>query len=329
MIPTIATGSVTYTLRSLRRTPHRSRASRSLPSSVRLAPALALLTAVACGGSDLITPPTPAPVSLQVIAGADQRGDALEPLAEDIGIRVLDDDDHAMPGVKLAFAVVDGEGTLSTQQATSDAQGAVHVRWTLGPRTGEQHLRASATGAPSVQATVTATARPRLLATVLYMRLVLLDPENGGMRTLFTQFVVRDPVWSPDGRRIAFIGRPDNGVHDRVYVMNADGSGATPITTVTDSTSDKEVDWSPDGKRLAFTRLTGSASRIFTMDPDGTHLAQLTTVQSPMPRWSPDGTGLTVVSPGPEALYEARWRLSPPVRRDEMKEEARGGSAIP
>jgi hypothetical protein len=268
-------------------------------------------------------------VSLQVIAGADQRGDALEPLAEDIGIRVLDDDDHAMPGVKLAFAVVDGEGTLSTQQATSDAQGAVHVRWTLGPRTGEQHLRASPTGAPSVQATVTATARPRLLATVLYMRLVLLDPENGGMRTLFTQFVVRDPVWSPDGRRIAFIGRPDNGVHDRVYVMNADGSGATPITTVTDSTSDKEVDWSPDGKRLAFTRLIGSASRIFTMDPDGTHLAQLTTVQSPMPRWSPDGTGLTVVSPGPEALYEARWRLSPPVRRDEMKEEARGGSAIP
>lgn len=26
------------------------------------------------------------------------------------------------------------------------------------------------------------------------------------------------------------------------------------------------------------------------MDPDGTHLAQLTTVQSSFPRWSPDGT---------------------------------------
>ncbi len=121
-----------------------------------------------------------------------------------------------MPDVKVTLDVVDGEGTLSAQEATSDALGEVHVRWTLGPRTGVQHLRASA---PPVETMVTATARPQFLATVLYKRLMLLDPENGGMRTIFTQFVARNPVWSPDGRRIAFIGRPDNSIHDRVYVM--------------------------------------------------------------------------------------------------------------
>ena len=293
MILTIATGWVAYTLRSLRRTPrrapHRSGGLRSLLPSSCLAPALALLTAAACGGSDSITPPTPGPASLQVVAGADQRGYALDPLPEDIGVQVLDDDGHTMSGMKVTLAVVDGDGTLSAQEATSDALGTVHASWTLGPRTGAQHLRASVADAPSVQTTVTATASPQLLASMEGNTIMLLYLENGAIRPLSTLWAATHPVWSPDGRQIALVGRPDNSINDRVYVMNADGSDATPITTVDGSTSDLDVDWSPDGKHLAFTRLTDSVSRIFTMDPDGKNVAQLTSVQSSMPRWSPDG----------------------------------------
>ena len=260
-----------------------------MPCLRRFAPFLALLTAVACAGSDPIAPPPLVPASLEVIAGADQRGNALEQLPQDIGIRVLDDDGHAMPGVKMTLAVVDGEGIASAPEVTSDALGAVIVRWTLGPRTGAQHLRASIAGTPSLEATITATARPQLLASLQAAALVLLNEETGTMRQLFTQWVAMNPSWSPEGRRIAFIGRPDNSSGNRVYVTNADGSGAKPITTVTDLMTDEDVDWSPDGKHLLFTRIASTGARIYVVDPDGGNLAQLSTFESRMPHWSPDG----------------------------------------
>ncbi len=37
-----------------------------------------------------------------------------------------------------------------------------------------------------------------------------------------------DPMWSPDGRRIAFVSNRD-GVYG-IYVMNADGSGQRRLT---------------------------------------------------------------------------------------------------
>ena len=306
MISTIITRWMTYTLRAMHRTPLLSRALLSRLPAPRLAPTLALLI-VACGGSDAITPPTPVPARLEVFAGADQRGEALEPLHDDIGIQAFDGDGHTMSGVRVTLAIVDGDGTLSAQDATSDAEGTIHVSWTLGPRTGDQHLRASVADAPSVQTTVTATASPQMVVSLNGNSIMLLYLENGAIRPLTNLWVATHPVWSPDGRRIAFVGRPDNTINDRVYVMNADGSGATPITTVTDSTLDLDVDWSPDGKHLVFTRLNGSETRIFMMDPDGKNLVQLTTVQSSMPRWSPDGTGdrLLTTDVPPDHLYDA------------------------
>jgi TolB protein len=39
----------------------------------------------------------------------------------------------------------------------------------------------------------------------------------------------RDPAWSPDGRQIAFAS--DRAGSFEIYVMNADGSGQTRLTT--------------------------------------------------------------------------------------------------
>lgn len=58
------------------------------------------------------------------------------------------------------------------------------------------------------------------------------------------------PVYSPDGKQIAFYGRGQEGNLD-IYKMKANGSGLKNITQ--DSTEDYSPAWSPDGKWLAWT----------------------------------------------------------------------------
>lgn len=58
------------------------------------------------------------------------------------------------------------------------------------------------------------------------------------------------PVWSPDGKMVAFAANPD-GNYD-IFVMNSDGTG---IARVTSSEDDETYpSWFPDGKSLAFSR---------------------------------------------------------------------------
>ena len=56
------------------------------------------------------------------------------------------------------------------------------------------------------------------------------------------------PVWSPDGRRIAFTSNRDG--NDEIYVMDPDGSNVKRLTH--NDADDEWPSWSPDGKRLAF-----------------------------------------------------------------------------
>jgi Tol biopolymer transport system component len=222
------------------------------------------------------------------MAGIGQTGSALELLREDIAVRVLDRHGSPLSGVNVTFAVIQGDGTLSAEQATSDALGVARVRWMLGPRTGPQQIRASLAGTRPAEVSITATARPQLLLSRHGASIEVVNVDNGERKHLFSQWVAMDAVWSPDGRRIAFIGRPDNTVPDGIYVMNADGSGVTRITNPGPGWDDS-VDWSPDGKQLAFTRTEGGQQRIYVIKPDGSGLTQLTNSQSRHPRWSPDG----------------------------------------
>ncbi len=57
----------------------------------------------------------------------------------------------------------------------------------------------------------------------------------------------RDPIWSPDGKWIAFIS--DRTGDDEVYIIKPDGSALTQLTN--DAKSYRfELDWSPDSKYL-------------------------------------------------------------------------------
>ena len=84
-----------------------------------------------------------------------------------------------------------------------------------------------------------------------------------------------EPGWSPDGKRLAFVWKPGN--RSAVFVENVDGTGRHRITPFRLRAGD-HPDWSPDGTRILF-NTGGNHVRdqnLFTVRPDGTGLRQLT-----------------------------------------------------
>ena len=87
-----------------------------------------------------------------------------------------------------------------------------------------------------------------------------------------------DPVWSPDGRHIAFEGWTIPGGADTwIYTMNADGTHRRRIA------QGRLPQWSPDGRRIAYDESDG----VYVIKVDGTRKNLL--AHGGGPRWSRDG----------------------------------------
>jgi len=108
----------------------------------------------------------------------------------------------------------------------------------------------------------------------------------------------RDPAWSADGERIAFMREYQEL---QIWIMNADGSSAAAVADGRDPT------WSPDGTRIAFVTHRTGDPEIFVMNADGSGQTNLTshTAFDSTPAWSPLGNYIAFMSDrdGPSHIF--------------------------
>ena len=82
-----------------------------------------------------------------------------------------------------------------------------------------------------------------------------------------------DPVFSPDGRRIAFSSNR-SGSFD-IWIMNAyDGKRRMQLTSM--GSDERSPKWSPDGKRIAFLAIKQDRTDIWVYSIDGEERINLT-----------------------------------------------------
>lgn len=150
--------------------------------------------------------------------------------------------------------------------------------------------------------------------------IVRVDLETGEELTLATSEAddLGSARWSPDGSQVVYTAvPPDDEESRRLFLVNADGTGARQVTSAPGTWWDIDASWSPDGDRIAFLRYQRIAADTWDVRPLGIYtVADGSVVDAgPVPRevrgahpstgdqfvtpgegwwfdWAPDGTSL-------------------------------------
>jgi hypothetical protein len=202
------------------------------------------------------------------------------------------------------------DGQASSQPAWFPDRGSILFRrsgpgpvagiWQMGPF-GESPALAYDPPGPQLYPSLSPDMTTVLFATTTSPRgdsdraIQTLNRDGTGLRTLFDVVGAFDsaPAWSPDGLRIAFEsnanvagGNPE--ADEEIWVMNADGTGATQLTH--NAIRDEGPAWSPDQTMLAYSSgLDDTHLDINVMTAAGVHLRRLTDFagRDESPDWQP------------------------------------------
>jgi Tol biopolymer transport system component len=125
----------------------------------------------------------------------------------------------------------------------------------------------------------------------------------------FALFTVPARATFPGANGLVSFARivPETGLF-QIFTLDPSGTGLMQITDSATSTS-IDPDWSPDGSRIAFDSDRDPIVNIYTANPDGTDVIQLTHGGfNAEPAWSPDGSQIAFESdqgnfPTGEGIY--------------------------
>jgi TolB protein len=143
-------------------------------------------------------------------------------------------------------------------------------------------------------------------------QLLIVDPDRPGLRTIEacahtkSSCAIAEPVWSPDGTRLAFVGgsgdAPMQKRHMFLYVAAAEGGPPRRLASCGSCGArwNGRLAWSPDSKRITFTRGAAHALQesLWTISAAGGYPHRLTRCRrcvDAQPAWSPNGRVLAFI----------------------------------
>ena len=156
--------------------------------------------------------------------------------------------------------------------------------------------------------------------------LFTIQPNGGDLKDLEIGLMgVTAPVWSPDGKQIAYLGFPEGRLNNQVFVAQADGSKPHQISQTDYTQDDGSIratptpqpqqnryplygppQWSPDGSQIITTLwLSPDSSNLVALSVDGS-LAQYLKVDGidrNLIKWSPDGQFISYIKLTGSALW--------------------------